>query len=232
MLPNKFHRTNAGTITAANYTSYPGNYKSPMVYSNSPHLPMPPYEVMHTPLMRAEAGHSSSSAPPFQSFDNRSLSVSPPVDFDAFTQDYHSDAFRFQGADNETFGATEMYPGLPLYNMVRPGTVLTPPPSNFSVPLSPQSNADWTSIANSEGRPHSSPKRMRLGTFFRHTPVLRSDGVRKKNARFDIPSGRTIDTIDDLIDNAKDETLIKELKTQKRLLRNREAAYDSPTNLA
>ncbi len=76
MLPNKYHRTNADAITGANYTSYLGHYKSPMAYSHSPHLPMPPYEMMNTPFMQAEAGHSSCSAPPFQSFDNRSLSIS------------------------------------------------------------------------------------------------------------------------------------------------------------
>lgn len=50
------------------------------------------------------------------------------------------------------------------------------------------------------------------------------DGVRKKNARFAIPEGRNLETIDRMITEAPTETLAKELKQQKRLLRNRQAA--------
>lgn len=64
--------------------------------------------------------------------------------------------------------------------------------------------------------------------IFNHNPPhLRRDGVRKKNARFDIPEGRNLQTIDELINstNPSNEDEIKELKQQKRLLRNRQAAY-------
>jgi hypothetical protein len=53
---------------------------------------------------------------------------------------------------------------------------------------------------------------------------MRRDGIRKKNARFDIPAERTLGTIDFLISQTNDEDEIKELKQQKRLLRNRQAA--------
>ncbi|KAI5294213.1 hypothetical protein KEM52_004463 [Ascosphaera acerosa] len=56
---------------------------------------------------------------------------------------------------------------------------------------------------------------------------FRGDGIRKKNARFDIPAEVNLDTVDRLISQASDETHIKELKQQKRLLRNRQAALDS-----
>lgn len=52
----------------------------------------------------------------------------------------------------------------------------------------------------------------------------RRDGIRKKNGRIEIPPERNIHTIDELIDQTTDEGLLKELKQQKRLLRNREAA--------
>lgn len=52
----------------------------------------------------------------------------------------------------------------------------------------------------------------------------RRDGIRKKNGRIDIPAERNIHTIDDMIEKTTDEDLLKELKQQKRLLRNREAA--------
>ena len=64
--------------------------------------------------------------------------------------------------------------------------------------------------------------------LFNHNPPhLRRDGVRKKNARFEIPEGRNLQTIDELINstNPNNEDEIKELKQQKRLLRNRQAAY-------
>ena len=79
-----------------------------------------------------------------------------------------------------------------------------------------------------ECRPMS--KRMRGASPPRTTvDYQRRDGIRKKNGRIDIPQERNIQTIDDLIEKTinedKDDDLLKELKQQKRLLRNREAAY-------
>lgn len=54
--------------------------------------------------------------------------------------------------------------------------------------------------------------------------VLRPDGIRKKNARFEIPKERNLQTIDALIMASTDDNEKKELKQQKRLLRNRQAA--------
>lgn len=59
------------------------------------------------------------------------------------------------------------------------------------------------------------------------TPAVRGDGIRKKNARFDIPADRNLHNIDQLISQSTDDQEIKELKQQKRLLRNRQAALDS-----
>jgi hypothetical protein len=99
--------------------------------------------------------------------------------------------------------------------------------SNGSIPTSPQK--EW-SVADAMDH-RSMPKRMRP-----HSPTLRShpdmtrrgDGIRKKNARFDIPAERNLNNIDQLIAQSTDEQEIKELKQQKRLLRNRQAAYASP----
>jgi len=57
-----------------------------------------------------------------------------------------------------------------------------------------------------------------------HSDLRRGDGIRKKNARFEIPSERNLGNIDQLISQSTDEQEIKELKQQKRLLRNRQAA--------
>lgn len=99
--------------------------------------------------------------------------------------------------------------------------------SNVSIPTSPQK--EW-SVADAMDH-RTMPKRMRP-----HSPPLRShpdlsrrgDGIRKKNARFDIPAERNLNNIDQLIAQSTDEQEIKELKQQKRLLRNRQAAYAFP----
>ena len=98
--------------------------------------------------------------------------------------------------------------------------------SNGSIPTSPQK--EWSVADAMDNR---SVKRMRP-----HSPTLRShpdmsrrgDGIRKKNARFDIPAERNLNNIDLLIAQSTDEQEIKELKQQKRLLRNRQAAYVFP----
>jgi hypothetical protein len=98
--------------------------------------------------------------------------------------------------------------------------------TNGSIPTSPQK--DWNGPETMDHR--AMPKRMRP-----HSPTLRShtemsrrgDGIRKKNARFDIPAERNLNNIDHLISQSTDEQEIKELKQQKRLLRNRQAAYAS-----
>ena len=61
-------------------------------------------------------------------------------------------------------------------------------------------------------------------TLRSHNDMRRGDGIRKKNARFDIPAERNLSNIDHLIAKSTDELEIKELKQQKRLLRNRQAA--------
>lgn len=101
-----------------------------------------------------------------------------------------------------------------------------------SIPSTP-AQKDWAQASGAEAhdsqpmqkrmRPHSPAPRS-------HSPlhVMRRDGIRKKNARFDIPAERTLMNIDQLIARSQDDNEIKELKQQKRLLRNRQAAYDYP----
>jgi len=82
--------------------------------------------------------------------------------------------------------------------------------------------------ADNESRPLSKRMRPQSPAPRSHSPLnLRRDGIRKKNARFDIPAERTLLNIDTLIAQSADDQEIKELKQQKRLLRNRQAALDS-----
>lgn len=93
-------------------------------------------------------------------------------------------------------------------------------------PMSPHSHQDWMAIAAQEMESRPMLKRMRPNSPPRTmVDFQRRDGIRKKNGRIDIPQERNIHTIDDLIEKTTDDNLLKELKQQKRLLRNREAAY-------
>ncbi len=98
-----------------------------------------------------------------------------------------------------------------------------------ATPMSPQSSqGGWMSATSSDGteprsRPIGSPS-YRAASPASH---IRRDGIRKKNARFEIPAERNLANIDSLILQTADEQEKKELKQQKRLLRNRQAAYGS-----
>lgn len=96
---------------------------------------------------------------------------------------------------------------------------------SHTIPSSPQK--DWMG-QDFKGQPMA--KRMRPSSpngIRSHNELRRGDGIRKKNARFDIPAERNLLNIDNLIAQSTDEQEVKELKQQKRLLRNRQAALDS-----
>ncbi|KAL4803013.1 hypothetical protein BDV18DRAFT_48497 [Aspergillus unguis] len=94
-----------------------------------------------------------------------------------------------------------------------------------AVAMSPQSSQGWMPASTDMpdfSRPRNSP------TYRNSSPLsVRRDGIRKKNARFEIPAERTLSNIDHLISQSTNDDEIKELKQQKRLLRNRQAALDS-----
>ncbi|KAJ5232977.1 hypothetical protein N7468_005933 [Penicillium chermesinum] len=92
-----------------------------------------------------------------------------------------------------------------------------------SVAMSPQSSQGWAPA------PMELPDAPQTKSLYRNDSpmVMRRDGVRKKNARFDIPQERNLSNIDQLISQSTNEDEVKELKQQKRLLRNRQAALDS-----
>ncbi|KAJ4290136.1 hypothetical protein N0V88_006644 [Collariella sp. IMI 366227] len=96
-------------------------------------------------------------------------------------------------------------------------------PGPQPLPASPQKEA-WMAqdIKSALKRPRPASPLIRS-----HNDLRRGDGIRKKNARFDIPAERNLTNIDQLISQSTDEQEIKELKQQKRLLRNRQAALDS-----
>ncbi|KAH0348340.1 hypothetical protein KCU81_g3273, partial [Aureobasidium melanogenum] len=135
----------------------------------------------------------------------------------------------------------EGYPGAKYENSPFPGSLpsdqaLFPPHSltqghhvsaSPQASLSPPTHADWMDMTG-PNKPLKSADVKPIKP--RHQPLLRRDtrdGIRKKNAKIPIPSEITLENIDDLIEGCTDEDEMKQLKAQKRLLRNREAALAS-----
>ncbi|KAF1959442.1 hypothetical protein CC80DRAFT_327251 [Byssothecium circinans] len=113
---------------------------------------------------------------------------------------------------------------LPIQSNVRPSSVF---PQGPEQPLSPHTNSEWMAFNQQEMDARPGPKRMRAASPPRSFTPRRDGGIRKKNARFDIPAERNLLNIDHLIQHCQNEDDLKELKQQKRLLRNRQAALDS-----
>lgn len=105
---------------------------------------------------------------------------------------------------------------------------MTAMPNQGQFSMSPQTQPWMTPVGEPYEFGSLAPQGARpTPVFASSTSILRRDGIRKKNARFDIPAERTLQTIDSLIAQTADDGEIKELKQQKRLLRNRQAALDS-----
>ncbi|KKA27253.1 hypothetical protein TD95_003180 [Thielaviopsis punctulata] len=113
---------------------------------------------------------------------------------------------------NPTFGMnTALFPGM------MPSGPVAGAAGNLNIPVNTMDGI--AAITNGS-------KRSPMAQAVLHE-LRRGDGIRKKNARFDIPAERNLTNIDHLIAQSTDEQEIKELKQQKRLLRNRQAALDS-----
>jgi hypothetical protein len=169
----------------------------------------------NNPFMRidSQSGYGQQSHP---WMSNNSGMSTPMQVHDGLPTDFEVNTPAFQQRPMQTPFSNNGNQQLPLFSS---GNT-----SNGSIPASPQK--EW-SVADAMDH-RAMPKRMRP-----HSPTLRShpemmrrgDGIRKKNARFDIPAERNLTNIDHLISQSTDEQEIKELKQQKRLLRNRQAAY-------
>ncbi|KAI9746108.1 MAG: hypothetical protein M1818_000789 [Claussenomyces sp. TS43310] len=173
-------------------------------HSNNPYLNTPLQSSTFGQQSQWSMGNGSGTPPPLQAFDGL------PAEFD--------------GNASVTYGA--IHTQTPFSNTGNQVSLFSPSvTSNGSMPTSPQK--EWLPSENIEHR--GMPKRMRPSSppLRSHSPLLRRDGIRKKNARFDIPAERNLNNIDHLIHTSTDEQEIKELKQQKRLLRNRQAALDS-----
>jgi hypothetical protein len=164
-------------------------------------------------------------------------------DSSIYAQHDHSQVYTPQGwmmspTGSVDVAAFEGYSGAKYENSPFPGSLSSdrasfPPhllsqahhvPSSPQASLSPPAQADWMDMTG-PNKPLRSADVKPIKP--RHQPLLKRDtrdGIRKKNAKIPIPSEITLDNIDDLIEGCTDEDEMKQLKAQKRLLRNREAA--------
>lgn len=140
-------------------------------------------------------GSGSGSTTPFQAFDHPGS-----ADYDSNTS-----IFQRQMQSQPSFGNSGN-----LFGSLGHG--------DQSMPTSP--SKEWMLASQSVN------KKMRPGSpgLRSHNDMRRGDGIRKKNARFEIPAERNLSNIDQLIAQSTDEQEVKELKQEKRLLRNRQAA--------
>lgn len=171
-------------------------------------------------FVRAEVPHTSSYGDPSTAWhsNGNADSSTPTPGFEAFPSEYEMKAAQAYSSDAVVPAHPNAYGGLPMRSTFQPSNTLS---------TSPRSGQDWMSTSSSEHielQSISKHARIESPTYHSNPPLLRRDGIRKKNARFEIPAERTLRTIDHLINQTSDEQEIKELKQQKRLLRNRQAA--------
>lgn len=194
--------------TAVEMESLPSN--NPFMESQHPQ-PQPQQHHSNNPFLRMDQ-QQQSQPQPFMSQPtnpwslNSSGSCTPMAQFDGLPAD-------FDTSGGPLFQRPQIQGQTPFSN-----------PANH-VPMFPVNGHPMQQSASKDGwmtglkdSKHNSP------TIRSHNDLRRGDGIRKKNARFDIPAERTLNNIDALIAQSNDETEIKELKQQKRLLRNRQAA--------
>ncbi|KAI1819071.1 bZIP transcription factor [Xylaria intraflava] len=176
------------------------------VPSNNPFLPQ-----NNNPFTRPDAQVTYGSQHQPWSMGHGSGTCTP-VQYDGLEATYDGSASLFQRSMPMQTPFNTSSGHVPLFSAVAP--------TNQTIPTSPQK--DWMS---SEFKSQSLKRDS--SAIRSHNEMRRGDGIRKKNARFDIPAERNLENIDTLISQSTDDQEIKELKQQKRLLRNRQAALDS-----
>ncbi|OQD69407.1 hypothetical protein PENPOL_c002G08405 [Penicillium polonicum] len=145
-------------------------------------------------------------------------SCTPTVGYDQYPTNGDQSAITpFSGGAVGPVGAMPMNP-----MSYRGGMAFATP---GSVAMSPQSSQGWMpapmDLAEAEMHSRKSPNyRIAL-------PLRRGDGIRKRNSRIEISPELSLANIDEAIRECTDEEKKKELKANKRLLRNRDAALQS-----
>ncbi|EAU35226.1 conserved hypothetical protein [Aspergillus terreus NIH2624] len=193
------------------------NHQSRHHHSHLSHHPL--FDQTPNHFMRVDGPHPGYNQQPSWSMAKESGSCTPTAVYEHYSSDLdHNSSAPFAGGAVGPVNPMNMPAMSYRQGMVFPGA--------GAVAMSPQSSQGWmpaaTDMPDAMSRPTKSP------TYRNSSPLsVRRDGIRKKNARFEIPAERTLSNIDQLISQSTNEEEIKELKQQKRLLRNRQAALDS-----
>ncbi|KAK7754076.1 hypothetical protein SLS62_003922 [Diatrype stigma] len=184
------------------------------VPSNNPFL-----EPQHSnnPFLRADPSQATYAPQPQSWSMGQGSGTCTPMQYDGLDSAYETNQSIFQRPVQMPTPFSNPGNQVPLFAAVGSG-------SNPSIPASPQK--DWMG-QDLKNQPLGKRMRPDSPAIRSHNELRRGDGIRKKNARFDIPVERNLHNIDQLIAQSTDEQEIKELKQQKRLLRNRQAALDS-----
>lgn len=172
----------------------------------------------NNPFMRMDTSQGYTTQGQW-SLGHGSGTCTPLQQYDGLAAEYDSGASVFQQQSMPTQTPFTNPTGqVPLFQNIGPN-------NNHSIPTSPMKGWMGPDLKGHQ----SMAKRMRPDSpsIRSHNDLRRGDGIRKKNARFDIPAERNLNNIDQLIAQSSDDQEIKELKQQKRLLRNRQAALDS-----
>ncbi|OAA64309.1 bZIP transcription factor, bZIP-1 [Niveomyces insectorum RCEF 264] len=214
-----------------------GNPFADHQHSTNPFMRMDQQQQQQQPQQQAQAQHQNSHHPgiagghvtswPMSVSTSANSGVATPTvaHYDGLSADFDSTSSMFpRGSLQPPFtamgGLFSPMHGLPT---VSAAAVTAATASASSVPM--QLSSSGASIDNQVATAKKIPPQSPM--LRSHNDLRRGDGIRKKNARFDIPAERNLNNIDHLISQSNDEQEIKELKQQKRLLRNRQAALDS-----
>ena len=169
-----------------------------------------PFGHSNNPFMRMDQAQAAVYGTP-----NWSMDGSPMQQFEGMPYDGNAPTLFAHGMANNSAQTLFAASQIPLF----PGLAVTSsPPSAMA--------KDWMAAAVTQNNDGMAQKSLMVGSpaIRSHNELRRGDGIRKKNARFDIPVERTLNNIDNLIAVCKNDADLKELKQQKRLLRNRQAA--------
>jgi hypothetical protein len=194
-------------------------------------VPLNPFvEQSNNPFTRMDPS-SFGQHPSWPMFDRTSESRTPvaAVTYEPYTGDFDAAPAPFAPVAS----ATTPFGGMPVQGNVRPSSVFPPAPTPATMSAtSPTHDKGWMAMAQQDvesSRPPL-PKRLRHDSPPRsYSPFQSRGGIKKKSQRFDIPPERSLNNIDQLIAQCSNDDEMKELKQQKRLLRNRQAAYVTPS---
>ncbi|KAI9713312.1 MAG: hypothetical protein M1812_006671 [Candelaria pacifica] len=214
--------------TASVFSSGDGNWGDIQIPGRQPaNSTNPFFGQSNNPFIRAQHAAFGQQNGAW-AMEGDSGTCTPTADYEAFGEYDNNTATSYMSSALPPT-ASNIYSGLATSHS-QPSSVFSSGASaHASIPTSPHSGNEWMMSASEALDQRPIPKRMHPSSpsFRSDSPMMRRDGIRKKNARFDIPPGRNLYTIDKLIAQSNNENEVKELKQQKRLLRNRQAALDS-----